>query len=119
MAFVPRRPRLASPRHTGADVRSRRTDTSVTVTPGTSLWEVAADHLGPAATDWEVAREWPRWHRENSLLIGEDPAGLRAGTVLRPPPPEDQIEDQNTPHEGVTCDDGTEEDHAVGDAGAR
>lgn len=86
MGFIPFRPRLASPRHTGAEVRSGAVDASVTVTAGACLWSIAAEHLGAAATDWEIAREWPRWHQENQLLIGEDPAQLRAGTVLRPPP---------------------------------
>lgn len=86
MGFVPFRPRLGSPRHTGAEVRTGEADVCVTVTAGTSLWSIAAEHLGAAATDWEIAREWPRWHLANYELIGEDPAQLRPGTVLRPPP---------------------------------
>ncbi|MGO1549659.1 MAG: LysM peptidoglycan-binding domain-containing protein [Nesterenkonia sp.] len=86
MGFIPLRPRLVSSRHTGAPVRHQNEDTAVTVASGSTLWSIAAEHLGPAATDWEVAREWLRWHQENQLLIGEDPAQLRPGTVLRPPP---------------------------------
>lgn len=86
MGFIPSRPRLASSRHTGAPVRHQNVDTSVTVSPGTALWSIAAEHLGSAATDWEIAREWRRWHQENRLLIGPDPTQLRPGTVLRSPP---------------------------------
>lgn len=86
MGFVPFRPRLRSPRLTGAEVRAGEEEVCVTVTAGSSLWSIAAEHLGAAATDWEIAHEWPRWHRANYELIGEDPARLRPGTVLRPPP---------------------------------
>lgn len=86
MGFIPFRPRLASARHTGAPVRHQEVDTAVTVASGSTLWSITAAHLGPAATDWEVACEWPRWHQENYVLIGEDPARLRPGTVLRAPP---------------------------------
>lgn len=85
MSFVPFRPRWAAPRHLGAEVRASAYAKSVTVTPGACLWSIAQDHLGTAATDWEIAHEWPRWHRANWQIIGEDPANLPAGTVLAPP----------------------------------
>lgn len=88
MGFVPFRPLLRSPRYTGAAVREHDGDTSVTVAPGSCLWSIAADHLGPAATDWEIAHEWPRWHQANRRILGAEPADLRPGTVLRPPPPD-------------------------------
>lgn len=85
MGFIPFRPALTSLRHIGAAVRDQRDDASVTAAPGSCLWRIAAEHLGPAATDWEIAHEWPRWYRANRRTIGDDPADLRAGTVLRPP----------------------------------
>ncbi|MHA7292865.1 LysM peptidoglycan-binding domain-containing protein [Arthrobacter sp. HLT1-21] len=65
------------------------TDTSpalVVVTPGDSLWTIAAQHLGPFATDVEIAAAWPHWHRENRQTIGDDPHLLLPGQVLRVPP---------------------------------
>ncbi|WEV79632.1 hypothetical protein O9K63_07565 [Janibacter cremeus] len=59
---------------------------TVVVRRGDSLWSVAAAHLGPAATDVEIAREWPRWHEANHALIGDDPHVLLPGTQLTPPP---------------------------------
>lgn len=83
-SFVPHRPSMTSPRHMGAPTRADR-DT-VTAGPGETLWNIAAAHLGSAATDWEIAREWPRWHQHNLSRIGPEPGQLRPGTVLRIPP---------------------------------
>lgn len=68
--------------------RQRPTDAerAVVVRRGDSLWSIAADHLGPTATDVEIAREWPRWHEANHAVIGDDPHVLRPGTQLTPPP---------------------------------
>ena len=85
MTFVPFRPKLSSPRHLGAAVRDQVADDAVTVAPGDCLWSVAAEHLGPDATDWEIAHQWPLWHQANRSVIGDDPAQLPAGTVLMPP----------------------------------
>ena len=52
---------------------------------GDSLWAIAARHLGPGATDAEVAREWPRWYAANRDTIGADPDLLLPGQVLRVP----------------------------------
>ena len=71
----------------GAPTRSGPTHT-VTVRPGDTLWTLVGDQLGSAATDWEIAREWPRWHAHNFQRIGPEPGSLRPGTVLRIPPPE-------------------------------
>lgn len=57
----------------------------VVVVRGDSLWAIAARHLGPGATDAEVAREWPRWYVANRDTIGADPDLLLPGQVLRVP----------------------------------
>ncbi|GAA4833926.1 hypothetical protein GCM10023221_08060 [Luteimicrobium xylanilyticum] len=74
-----------------ASTVARATDaerpTHVTVRRGDSLWAVAAAHLGPHATDAEIARAWPRWYEANSHVIGADPDLLLPGTVLVAPEP--------------------------------
>ncbi|GAB3065559.1 hypothetical protein GCM10027080_01380 [Pedococcus soli] len=57
----------------------------VVVQRGDTLWSLAATHLGPDATDAEVAAAWPRWHRANLSVIGDDPDLLRPGQVLTVP----------------------------------
>lgn len=57
----------------------------VVVRRGDTLWAIARQHLGPGATDAEVAQEWPRWHRANQAVIGPDPDRLLPGMVLRAP----------------------------------
>lgn len=60
-------------------------DRQVTVTAGDSLWMIAASRLGPAASDREIAIEWPYWYRENRSIIGPNPDLLRPGTTLLAP----------------------------------
>jgi hypothetical protein len=84
--FIPERPSVPAPRHTGAASRPHKEQTTV-ARPGTTLWTLAAEHLGGDATDWEIAQEWPRWHQYNPDRIGQEPGGLRPGTILRLPPP--------------------------------
>ncbi|GIL35573.1 LysM peptidoglycan-binding domain-containing protein [Phycicoccus sp. DTK01] len=57
----------------------------VVVHRGDSLWTLAARHLGPGASDAEVARAWPRWYAANRAVIGADPDLLLPGQVLRAP----------------------------------
>jgi nucleoid-associated protein YgaU len=52
---------------------------------GDTLWDVVRHHLGPDATDAEVAAEWPRWHDANRAVIGADPDLLLPGQVLHAP----------------------------------
>lgn len=62
----------------------RPTD-SVAVLAGDSLWDIVASHLGPEASDVEIALEWPRWYEANKALIGHNPDVLLPGQVLLPP----------------------------------
>lgn len=52
---------------------------------GDTLWGIVRAHLGPDATDAEVAAEWPRWHAANRAVIGADPDRLLPGQVLHAP----------------------------------
>jgi hypothetical protein len=57
----------------------------VVVRRGDTLWDLVRHHLGPDATDAEVAAEWPRWHEANRGVIGPDPGLLLPGQVLQAP----------------------------------
>jgi nucleoid-associated protein YgaU len=59
----------------------------VAVRAGDSLWAIAARALGPAASDVEIAAQWPRWYEANRNVIGADPNVLLPGQVLTPPVP--------------------------------
>lgn len=80
-------PLLSRQSRTAADAPTNSNPTLVVVTPGDSLWTIAAQHLGPFATDVEIAAAWPRWYQENRQIIGNDPHLLLPGQVLRVPPP--------------------------------
>lgn len=54
----------------------------VTVLRGDSLWSISAAHLGPYATDVEIAAEWPRWYDANKQTIGPNADHLVPGQVL-------------------------------------
>jgi nucleoid-associated protein YgaU len=58
----------------------------VTVRAGDCLWDIAAEELGPYATDLEVDRRWRQWYRLNEPVIGPDADVLVPGTVLQAPP---------------------------------
>jgi hypothetical protein len=73
--------RLLAPPPRAAEER----DTTVTVRRGDSLWSIVARHLGPEASDLEVARAWPAWYAANRAVIGADPDLLVPGQLLRPP----------------------------------
>ncbi|HET7140569.1 MAG TPA: LysM peptidoglycan-binding domain-containing protein [Arthrobacter sp.] len=57
----------------------------VTVLAGDTLWDIASRHLGPAASDVDVALHWPRWYEANKARIGENPDVLLPGQVLKAP----------------------------------
>jgi len=59
----------------------------VVVRSGDSLWSLVEAHLGPRATDDEVARTWPSWWQANRTTIGEDPDRLVPGQRLVVPVP--------------------------------
>lgn len=64
----------------------RQSGAAVVVVAGDSLWAIAAAHLGPDATDTEVAAAWPRWWQHNHDVIGDAPDLLHPGLLLTPPP---------------------------------
>jgi len=55
------------------------------VVAGDCLWDIAARHLGPGATDAQIAAEWPRWYAANRHLIGDDPDLIQIGLRLQAP----------------------------------
>lgn len=55
---------------------------TVLVQEGDTLWGIAARALGPAASDSQIAAEWPRWYAANASVIGADPDVLVPGQVL-------------------------------------
>lgn len=67
---------------------------TVTVHRGDTLWGIAAAHLGPHASEAEIAREWPRWYAANRAVIGDDPDLILAGQVLVVPPPVDHPQER-------------------------
>jgi resuscitation-promoting factor RpfA len=77
------------PSPTGTVHRSDRTmvDDTIVVRRGDTLWSLASRHLGPGASDAEIATEWPRWFTMNRHVIGADPDHLLPGERLRPPGP--------------------------------
>jgi nucleoid-associated protein YgaU len=58
----------------------------VEVRPGDSLWNIVARHLGPDATDLDIAAAWPSWYQANAGTIGDSPHLIRPGQLLVPPP---------------------------------
>jgi nucleoid-associated protein YgaU len=93
-------PTLASPPKPSARVRtvpptrSPRPNTPATPGPGPgetvvhrgdTLWSIASRQLGPAATDAEIAADWPHWFDTNREVIGRDPDRVRPGMRLRSP----------------------------------
>lgn len=55
------------------------------VRSGDTLWTIAARHLGPEASDIDIALEWPRWFENNRAVIGSDPDALLPGQILKAP----------------------------------
>lgn len=85
--FTPTAPRVrpqADPALLGGRV-APRADREVVVHRGDTLWSIAARHLGPQASDAEIAWAWPRWFDLNRALIGDDPDVILPGQILRVP----------------------------------
>lgn len=59
---------------------------AVVVAAGDTLWSIAARRIGSGGTVADVAAEWPRWYAANRTAVGPDPAHLRVGLRLLPPP---------------------------------
>jgi nucleoid-associated protein YgaU len=72
-------------------------DHMVRVQPGDSLWLIAAHRLGPAASDTQIAAEWPRWYAANRPVIGTDPSLIQPGDVLHAPARPDAAGGSDTP----------------------
>ncbi|VEI49311.1 Uncharacterised protein [Kocuria rosea] len=67
---------------TGPSVAERTVDGAVTVVRGDTLWSLAAAHLGPEASDQQVARAWPRWYELNRPVLPDGPHRLLPGQRL-------------------------------------
>jgi nucleoid-associated protein YgaU len=80
------RPRGSAPPDAPAPRAAPSGGKPVTVRGGESLWLIAARRLGPHASDSQIAAAWPRWYAANRSVIGDDPALIRPGQVLRTPP---------------------------------
>jgi nucleoid-associated protein YgaU len=73
---------------TNVFIRPGRSDAAaqaVVVRAGDSLWSIAANQLGPQATDAEIAAHWPRWYERNRETIGSNPHLIIPGQVLEAP----------------------------------
>lgn len=81
--FTPELP--GAERLQGLPQRHTSAPEQIVVRLGDSLWDIAADHLGPDATDWEIAASWPRWHAANRDRIGADPGIILPGMILTVP----------------------------------
>lgn len=57
------------------------------VAAGDTLWGMAAWHLGPDASDSQIATSVSEWHHVNHDLIGDDPDLIHPGQLLQAPPP--------------------------------
>lgn len=65
--------------------REPQSDRELVVRSGDTLWTIAARHLGPEASDVEIALEWPHWFENNRAVIGSDPDALLPGQILKAP----------------------------------
>lgn len=74
-----------APPETSSPAGAQRAPSRHIVRHGDTLWQLAAAELPPDASDGDVARRWPLWHRANRTTIGRDPDLLLPGQVLVPP----------------------------------
>lgn len=62
----------------------------VTVQRGDTLWAIAADRLGPRASNARIATATRAWHEANTEVVGPDPDLIVPGQRLRPPAGEER-----------------------------
>ncbi|MDQ4046964.1 MAG: LysM peptidoglycan-binding domain-containing protein [Actinomycetota bacterium] len=65
--------------------REQQAGHELVVRSGDTLWTIAAGHLGPEASDVDIALEWPRWFENNRAIIGSNPNTLLPGQILKAP----------------------------------
>ena len=85
--WVPTRP-IQRPQPSAALLapgHARHEAAAVVVHRGDTLWGIVARHLGPHATEAEVATAWPQWYAANRSVIGDDPDLIKPGQVLHAP----------------------------------
>ncbi|WP_433874348.1 LysM peptidoglycan-binding domain-containing protein [Sinomonas atrocyanea] len=58
---------------------------TVEVRPGDTLWSIVARHLGPGATELDIAAAWPDWYAANRGAIGDSPHLILPGQLLAAP----------------------------------
>ncbi|GAA2198151.1 LysM domain-containing protein [Sinomonas flava] len=58
---------------------------TVEVRPGDTLWSIVARHLGPGATELDIAAAWPDWYTANRGAIGDSPHLILPGQLLTAP----------------------------------
>ncbi|MCL1869346.1 MAG: LysM peptidoglycan-binding domain-containing protein [Promicromonosporaceae bacterium] len=58
---------------------------TVVVLRGDTLWDIAAAHLDPGATDAQILAATVRWHQANRAVIGDDPDVILPGQILTQP----------------------------------
>lgn len=64
---------------------------TIVVRRGDTLWDLAAAHLPPDATDAEIGSEWQRWYATNRAVIGPDPDLILPGQILSLPGAQDAV----------------------------
>jgi nucleoid-associated protein YgaU len=73
-------------RPTVVDSSTDKTDQSVVVRPGDSLWAIARSRLGAGPNAAATAHSCDRWYEANRDVIGIDPDLIHPGQRLTPPP---------------------------------
>jgi len=76
---------LAAPAVRAAEEAKTEEAGAVAVLAGDTLWDIAAQAMGPGASDVEIAMRWPRWYEANRAIIGQNPDVLLPGQILQPP----------------------------------
>lgn len=75
----------ASPASLAAPTLAEHAAPAIVVSPGDSLWRLAAERLDPAAGDAQIAITWHRLYRANRSVVGADPDHIEPGQHLTPP----------------------------------